>query len=245
MNFRLATILTTILLSINLNSVFADSTVSITQIGDDLTANISQTGRNNTITKNIWTVSYDWDGDDNTFDLRQKNTRNNSSDSNYQGFRIDGDNNTVRVGQGYADYGSLATAGNQSWSTDNWEGGNNTVMVDIDGDNNILNVGQRNGHLGNYDGHDVTAYIYGDDNTARSVQVHDGAKDLTLTLNGDDHTVYVEQRNAGAHNATINLTNGTNPYSLSLSQNSATAQNYSMTGTCNTSGGCSVSVTQN
>ena len=84
MNFRLATILTTILLSINLNSVFADSTVSITQIGDDLTANISQTGRNNTITKNIWTVSYDWDGDDNTFDLRQKNTRNNSSDSNYQ-----------------------------------------------------------------------------------------------------------------------------------------------------------------
>ena len=75
--------------------------------------------------------------------------------------------------------------------------------------------------------------------------MHDGAKDLTLTLNGDDHTVYVEQRNAGAHNATINLTNGTNPYSLSLSQNSATAQNYSMTGTCNTSGGCSVSVTQN
>ena len=245
MNFRLATILTTILLSINLNSVFADSTVSITQIGDDLTANISQTGRNNTITKNIWSVSYDWDGDDNTFDLRQKNTRNNSSDSNYQGFRIDGDNNTVRVGQGYADYGSLATADENRWSTDNWEGGNNTVMVDIQGNDNILNVGQRNGHLGNYDGHDVTAYIYGDDNTARSVQVHDGAKDLTLTLNGDDHTVYVEQRNAGAHNATINLTNGTNPYSLSLSQNSATAQNYSMTGTCNTSGGCSVSVTQN
>ena len=42
-----------------------------------------------------------------------------------------------------------------------------------------------------------------------------------------------------------NLTNGSNPYSLSLSQNSTTAQNYSMTGTCYTSGGCSVSVTQN
>ena len=234
-----------ILLSISLSSVVYANEVYITQAGDDLDVNISQDGRNNTITKNIWTVSYDWDGDDNTFDLRQKNTRNNSSDSNYQGFRVDGDNNTVRVGLGYADYGSLATAGNQSWATDNWEGGNITVMVDIQGNDNILNVGQRNGHLGNFNGHDVTAYIYGNDNTARSVQVHDGAKDLTLTLNGDDHTVYVEQRNAGAHNATISLTNGSDPYSLSLSQNSTTAQNYSMTGTCYTSGGCSVSVTQN
>ena len=183
--------LITILLFISLSSVVYANEVYITQAGDDLDVNISQDGRNNTITKNIWTVSYDWDGDDNTFDLRQKNTRNNSSDSNYQGFRVDGDNNTVRVGQGYADYGSLATADENRWSTDNWEGGNNTVMVDIQGNDNILNVGQRNGHLGNFNGHDVTAYIYGNDNTARSVQVHDGANDLTLTLNGDDHTVYV------------------------------------------------------
>ena len=176
--------------------------------------------------------------------MRQKNTRNNSSDSNYQGFHIDGNNNTVRVGQGFGDYGNLATAATQEWDTDNSEGGNNTAMVDIHGDNNILNIGQRNGSLGTFNGHDVTAYIYGDDNTARTVQVHDGAKDLTLTLNGDDHTVYVEQRSTGAHNATISLTNGTNPYSLSLSQNSTTAQSYSMSGTCYTAGGCSVSVTQ-
>ena len=97
-------ILITTLLFISLTSIaYADSTVYITQAGDDLDVNISQEGRNNTITKNIWTVPYDWEGDDNTFDLRQKNTRNNSSDSNYQGFHIDGDNNTVRVGQGYAD----------------------------------------------------------------------------------------------------------------------------------------------
>ena len=232
------------LLFISLSNVAYANGIYITQAGDDLTVNISQYGRNNTITKNIWTVAYDWSGDNNTFDLRQKNTRNNSSDSNYQGFYIDGDNNTVRIGQGYADYGNLATAAIQEWPTDNFEGGDNTAMVDIRGDNNILNIGQRNGSLGTFNGHDVTAYIYGDDNTARTVQVHDGAKDLTLTLNGDDHTVYVEQRNIGAHNATISLTNGTNPYSLSLSQNSTTAQSYSMSGTCYTAGGCSVSVTQ-
>ena len=236
--------LLTLLLSISLSSVAYANGIYITQAGDDLTVNISQDGRNNTITKNIWTVAYDWEGDNNTFDLRQKNTRNNSSDSNYQGFHIDGNNNTVRVGQGFGDYGNLATAATQEWDTDNSEGGNNTAMVDIHGDNNILNIGQRNGSLGTFNGHDVTAYIYGDDNTARTVQVHDGAKDLTLTLNGDDHTVYVEQRSTGAHNATISLTNGTNPYSLSLSQNSTTAQSYSMSGTCYTAGGCSVSVTQ-
>jgi len=236
--------LLTLLLSISLSNIAYANGVYITQAGDDLTVNISQDGRNNTITKNIWTVAYDWEGDNNTFDLRQKNTRNNSSDSNYQGFHIDGNNNTVRVGQGFGDYGNLATAATQEWDTDNSEGGNNTAMVDIHGDNNILNIGQRNGSLGTFNGHDVTAYIYGDDNTARTVQVHDGAKDLTLTLNGDDHTVYVEQRSTGAHNATISLTNGTNPYSLSLSQNSTTAQSYSMSGTCYTNGGCSVSVTQ-
>ena len=236
--------LLTLLLSISLSNISYANGVYITQTGDDLTVNISQDGRNNTITKNIWTVAYDWEGDNNTFDLRQKNTRNNSSDSNYQGFHIDGNNNTVRVGQGFGDYGNLATAATQEWDTDNSEGGNNTAMVDIHGDNNILNIGQRNGSLGTFNGHDVTAYIYGDDNTARTVQVHDGAKDLTLTLNGDDHTVYVEQRSTGAHNATISLTNGTNPYSLSLSQNSTTAQSYSMSGTCYTAGGCSVSVTQ-
>ena len=236
--------LLTLLLSISLSNIAYANGVYITQAGDDLTVNISQDGRNNTITKNIWTVAYDWEGDNNTFDLRQKNTRNNSSDSNYQGFHIDGDNNTVRVGQGFGDYGNLATAATQEWDTDNSEGGNNTAMVDIHGDNNILNIGQRNGSLGTFNGHDVTAYIYGDDNTARTVQVNDGAKDLTLTLNGDDHTVYVEQKSTGAHNATISLTNGTNPYSLSLSQNSTTAQSYSMSGTCYTAGGCSVSVTQ-
>ena len=237
--------LITLLLFFSLSSIaYADNIVSITQIGDDLEVNISQIGKNNTITKNIWTVSHDWEGDDNEFDLRQKNTVPNNNQTNYMGFHILGDNNTVKVGQGYADQGSLATAHVQEWNTDNWEGGGNTVMIDIHGDDNILNIGQRNGSQGNYNGHDVTAYIYGDDNTARTVQVHDGAKDLTLTLIGDDHKIYTEQRSTGAHNMTVHLTNGSGPYSAFIKQNSTTTQNYSMTGTCNDSGGCSLSVTQ-
>ena len=74
--------LLTLLLSISLSSVAYANEVYITQSGDDLDVNISQDGRNNTITKNTGTVPYDWEGDDNTFDLRQKNTRNNSSDTN-------------------------------------------------------------------------------------------------------------------------------------------------------------------
>jgi hypothetical protein len=236
--------LITILLFFSLSSIaYADNIVLITQIGDNLDVNISQIGENNTITKNIWTVSYDLQGDDNEFDLRQKNTTNNSQ-VNYMGFHVVGNDNIVRVGHGYADYGSLASAASQAWDTDNSEGGGNTAMIDIHGDNNILNVGQRNGSQGNYDGHDVTAYIYGDDNTARTVQVHDGAKDLTLTLIGDDHTIYTEQRGHGDHNMTVHLTNGSGPYSAFIKQNSSTTQNYTMTGTCNTSGGCSISVTQ-
>ena len=238
----MTSIITLLLLSLS-SIAYADNKVHITQIGDGLDVNISQTGNNNTITKNIWTVPADWEGDDNTFDLRQKNTTNNNQ-SNYMGFHIDGDSNTVKVGQGYADQGSLETAHVQEWNTDNWEGGGNTAMIDIHGDNNILNIGQRNGSQGSYSGHDVTAYIYGDDNVARAVQVHDGAKDLTLTLNGDDHRIYTEQRHHGAHNMTVNLTNGSGPYSAFIKQNSSTAQNYSMTGTCNNSGGCSLSVTQ-
>ena len=43
---------------------------------------------------------------------------------------------------------------------------------------------------------------------------------------------------------TVHLTNGSAPYSAFLKQNSSTTQNYTLTGTCNTGGGCSISVTQ-
>ena len=61
--------LITLLLFFSLSSfAYADNIVSITQIGDDLDLSISQIGKNNTITKNIWTVSYDLQGDNNEFD---------------------------------------------------------------------------------------------------------------------------------------------------------------------------------
>ena len=53
----------------------------------------------------------------------------------------------------------------------------------------------------------------------------------------------IRDRGNGYHNASINLTEGTDPYNLFLNQRSW-SKSYSLTGTCNTSGGCNVSVTQ-
>ena len=53
----------------------------------------------------------------------------------------------------------------------------------------------------------------------------------------------VEQRGSGSHNATITLT-GNQPTTLTLIQNSVTNQAYSLTQTCVTAGGCSITVTQ-
>ena len=210
--------------------------INIRQSGTDFDLTISQQGQNNGIGANIWNVSTDISGSNNNLEIKQYNNKNGNR--NYIGFHISGNNNNFALGQGcYYDNSSDTTCDNG----DN-EYGNQKMMIDIHGSGNNMKHGQRNaGSVG----HDLTTYIYGNDNTARSVQVHDGAKDLTMTLIGDDHTVYTEQRGTGAHNATISLTNGSDPYSFSLSQNSSTTQNYTLTGTCYTSGGCSLDVTQN
>jgi hypothetical protein len=51
------------------------------------------------------------------------------------------------------------------------------------------------------------------------------------------------QKDDGAHTATIDLT-GAYHTDLSMTQRGITNQSYSLTQNCQTSGGCSVSVTQ-
>ena len=51
------------------------------------------------------------------------------------------------------------------------------------------------------------------------------------------------QKGDGAHTATIDLT-GSYHTDMSMTQQGNTAQSYSLTQNCQTSGGCSVSVTQ-
>jgi hypothetical protein len=91
----------------------------------------------------------------------------------------------------------------------------------------------------------MTVYVYGDNNSVFGKQKGSGEKDLYLRLNGNGHSVSSTQVGNGAHNASVTLTAGAGTYSLSLTQDSNTAQNYSLTGTCQDSNGCGVTVTQN
>ena len=69
---------------------------------------------------------------------------------------------------------------------------------------------------------------------------------LTSTITVDTgHTVDILQR-YGDHTATINLTNAGGGYNLDLDQIDNTSnRSYSLTGTCATTSGCAVTVTQN
>ena len=71
----------------------------------------------------------------------------------------------------------------------------------------------------------------------------DGAKEFYLTVYNDDNVIDYLQDGTGEHNATITL-NGTYGTDLDLTQHSNTTQNYTLSQTCQTAGGCTVSVTQ-
>ena len=77
--------------------------------------------------------------------------------------------------------------------------------------------------------------------------MHNNDKTLTLTLNNDDNDVNIkQQKSGGSQTATITL-NGSYGTDLDLtmgSNNTTGAGTYSLTNTCNTVGGCTISVTQ-
>lgn len=64
-----------------------------------------------------------------------------------------------------------------------------------------------------------------------------------MTIRTDGGTQSVIQKDSGAHTATIDLT-GTYYTDLSLVQQGSTNQSYSLTQDCQTSGGCTVGITQ-
>ena len=70
-----------------------------------------------------------------------------------------------------------------------------------------------------------------------------GNKTLNMTVRTDGGTQSVIQKDSGAHTATVDLT-GTYHTDLTLKQQGNTNQSYSLTQNCQTSGGCTVGVTQ-
>ena len=182
----------------------------------------------------------DIDGDSNTLKLWQKCSYTSCNENKIE-FHVEGDNNDVIVAQGwFLDVNS--TSGNQSWSYDGNEPGGNFVRLDIHGDNNDFAGSQKQDSSSI--NHNMYVNIFGDGNDVYAGQLQNGNKTLNLNIYNDNNDVWIKQRKNGAHTATINLygSYGTDLY-LNQGHNSV-GQTYTLTQTCATLGGCSISVTQ-
>tara|TARA_R110000803_G_scaffold25524_6_gene61018 strand:+ start:18626 stop:19564 length:939 start_codon:yes stop_codon:yes gene_type:complete len=228
------------------------NTFSVVQAGNDNSVYFSVGGNNNTIYlqqegKNndigwtdAWGSGYSWggdlDGNNNNIEIRQKCSFSTCNANDAQ-FHIQGNNNDVLFGQGYY----LSSTDDTTFDYDNYEPGGNFLRLDIHGDNNDFSGSQKMDSSSTT--HSMTVNLYSNSNDVFAQQWANGNKTLTLTTNNDSNIVDIEQNSTGAHSATISL-DGTNPTTLDLLQQGTTNQSYTLTQSCVTVGGCSISVTQ-
>ena len=174
----------------------------------------------------------------NTLKFEQFNTT--GTDANRIGFHINTNDNTVHVCQGKTFDNSSDTT---CESTTTSEYGGHTVNIDLHSGDTNLKGSQETG-TGNAD-HEARVYTYGgENNDIFFKQSGNGDKFLQLIVRTDNGEQEVIQAGNGDHTATIDLT-GSYTTDLSLTQNSGTNQSYTLTNNCQTSSGCSVTVTQN
>ena len=217
---------------------------------DDTEINLKQKGHNQEIgyTNDApgWGSGAAWGGDIDSkrgdFKFWQNCTHSaaNGCEKNDIQFHIAyGDDNKAWWAQGY----QISSRTDTSWAIDNYEGGGHKVTIDIHGDRNEIVGVQRNCSANNCDGHTASIYLYGDDNSVFGKQKADSSKTFNLTILNDDNVVdYLQDGNA-SHTATITL-DGSYGTDLDISQHSNTAQSYTLSQNCQTSGGCTISVTQ-
>ena len=219
-----------------------NNAVNLTMEGTDNELDITQEGNNNTVSWiSYWGSGKAWggdlDGNNNNIKIEQHNTT--GTDANRVGFHIQSNGNTVHVGQGCS-FDNSSDTSCQSSST--VEYGGHTVNLDLHSGGNNIKVSQETG-TGNAD-HYAQIYTYGGENNNLFVkQKGNGNKTLNMTIRTDGGTQDIVQKDDGAHTATIDLT-GAYHTDLSMTQRGITNQSYSLTQNCQTSGGCSVSVTQ-
>jgi len=251
---------------------FGDNEIDIEQVaqGDNLTLDLTQEGYNNDIFFSIgdgdnisveifqignnqeigyandspgWGSGVSWGGDidydGQTLKLYQNCTKTTCNKNDIQFHVSYGTGNKVWWAQGF----EIDSRTDTNWSKDSAEGGGHYVTVDIHGNNNSVVGVQRNCSAGSCDGHSARIYVYGDDNDVFGRQKADDSKEFYLTINNDDNTVDYLQDGHGEHVANITL-NGTYGTDLNFVQHSNTTQSYTLTQNCITSGGCSITITQ-
>jgi len=214
--------------------------VSIEQYGDDHVMKYNVDGYDNTVKsyqgngQNSNTNYSEVIGDYNSLDVRQGKHMDGTTDTDETGgheayWTVTGNSNTLVSAQTDVNRGGGGGAAHYLSNT-------------ITGNSNIVNHTQmgKAGHTGYVD-------ISGSSNTVDLYQRGNGGqKTADIDLSGNTHSVDIDQRGSNSASATVDLTNGGGAYDLTLSQNVTTSSaSYTLTGTCVTTSGCTVSVNQN
>ncbi len=229
--------------------------LDITQDGNNNNVTLSMHGNNNTLNINqegtagnavswvsYWGSAANYGGDiygsNNNIKIQQKIGQ--GTDTNKVGFHIPSSNNNIDMCQG-----GTFSSGTDTTCSDSGEDefGGHTINLDIHSGNNDLRMGQETGS-GNAD-HYAQVYTYGgENNDIFTKQSGNGNKTLSMVIRTDGGEQSLVQRGDGTHTATIDL-KGSYHTDMSLTQYSNSNQSYTLTNTCMTVGGCSVSATQN
>ena len=220
-----------------------DNLVQLSVSHDNNTIDFDQVGDNNTISwVSYWGSGLGWggdlDGSGNTLIFDQYNTL--GSDTNRIGFHIPSNNNTIHLCQGKTFVDSDDTTCEPSTTG---EYGGHTIDLDIHYGPTNLKGSQETG-TGNADHYARVYTYYGENNDIFFKQKGNGNKTFYLTVSTDDGEQSIVQKGDGVHTATIGLI-GAYTTDLDLTQNSNSNQTYTLTNNCQTSSGCSVTVTQN
>jgi hypothetical protein len=193
-------------------------------------------------------------GFSNTVDIKQGDTL---SGRNLIELSVQGNDNAVALSQ---------ARNTSTGAVDGQESGGHIARVHIAGDVGTYVLRQGNdggaasGHFLNYTmqgsggTHRVTQSnngeklafisITGNNNNETVTQSGTGNHFLDLTMTGNGNGATVTQTGFATQKATINLTNAGGPSIITLLQQGSTSQIYSISQSCATLSGCSVSVTQ-
>ena len=215
------------------NKTQAGNKIYMMQSGSGIDLDIVQDGDDNLIIGEDLTSAANITGDSIELTITQKNT------DNVLGIDINGNSNDVDI----------------------WQDTSQRALVDIDGSSNTLDLEQL--HLSGSGAHHSSINIEGNSNNVTIDQKETGDKTLFLDINSsntvdidqlgtgehfldvdltDNHTLTVTQDGSGSHDALIDLSG--NPTTLTLTQDSATDQNYHLQQSC-VAATCSATVTQN
>ena len=226
-----------------------DNDVEFSVSGDGNLVKISQEGQNNFAGfTSTWgkvncpnaTFCGDVDGVDNDIYIKQKCTEDGNCVYSEAGFHVWGDNNLMRWGQGVA----LNNINDTTFNTgDGSEHGGHKVILDYHGDNNVIAGYQTNGNTNTPGSHTANIWIYGNNQDIWWKQINDGNKTVNYRSYQNGSQISGVQKGNGAQTANIVLY-GTQPTTLNLTQNSGSAQTYNLNQTCQTTGGCSITITQ-